>query len=114
MISHLYLGLSLVSQDETPPPTDRCQLHLPSLSGFREPITGPGKNSKKAAKRAVALRAVAILHKKGELDDRLLPTRPEVSPMDDEDDEALEEGQPKAGTKRRKRYYEKELPQFLT
>ena len=88
-----------------------CTLYLPVLSGFREPITGPSRSNKKSARRAVALLAVQLLHQRGELDDRLLPKRPEVAQLDEEDGE--EDGQPKEGTNRRKRYYPKELSSQL-
>ena len=83
-----------------------------------------------------ALKGVEILHRKGELDEHLRPKKLILRPEDDEEDQADEEGLPKvytllmyisiivilhfymsnslkAGTKKRRRYYPRDLPECL-
>ncbi|KAK4883339.1 hypothetical protein RN001_006658 [Aquatica leii] len=55
----------------------RVVIELPTVSNILEPIQGPFMSTKKQAKRAAALKACEILHKRGELDDLLLPIKTE-------------------------------------
>ncbi|KAF2900394.1 hypothetical protein ILUMI_05788 [Ignelater luminosus] len=45
---------------------------------WREPIEGQYMRTKKLAKRAAALKACALLHKNGELDDKLIPKAQDI------------------------------------
>lgn len=115
----------------------QCLLHLPHLTRVYEPVKGEAKLGKKSAKRSAALRAVKILHRlgikmnettsrkricyhssalSGELDEHLRPKKIKLSVDDhgEEDEEDIKGGLlPKAGTKRRKRYYKNQLPNEL-
>lgn len=67
---------------------------------------------KNLAKMAAALYACMKLHKIGELDDNLLPVRnlsDDKSESEEEDDEYPGKKRTKAGTKKRKRIYERKV-----
>ena len=67
---------------------------------------------KNLAKMAAALYACMKLHKIGELDDNLLPVRnlsDDKSESEEEDDESPGKKRTKAGTKKRKRIYERKV-----
>lgn len=79
-----------------------------SLFYFQQSLPMPRKN---LAKMAAALDACKELHRIGELDDNLLPVR---SLSDEDSDSEEEEPEPggkrkKAGTKKRKRRYERKV-----
>ena len=100
------LGISLEA--------DECVLHFPHLAPFPDPIFGPRKENKIAAKRAVALKACQLLHEKGELTYRLLPKTPERLDEDElEWDDEDVKADKRAGTKKRRRYYAKQIPKAL-
>ena len=70
---------------------------------------------KKLAKMAAAYKACKELHGIGELDDDLLPVRSsdEESESEEENAESGEGKKTKAGTKKRKRIYEKKVSSRL-
>ena len=85
-------------------------LHLPHLTPIRDVIKGEAKRSKILAKRAVALKAVKLLHECGELNYYLMPKKIEEECDENEDDVDDCKSKAKTGTKKRKRYYAKETP----
>lgn len=97
-----------------------CRLRLPINSQIRHEIVSKPMPNKIVAKKAAALKAVEILHKKKELDDNFLPVGKEamdfikelgLEPPDDEI-ERVEKG-PRPGTTKRRQYYSKLVAQVL-
>ena len=98
-----------------------CRLRLPINSQIRHEITSIPLPKKITAKKAAALKACEILHKKKELDDNFLPVGKEamdfikelgLEPPDDEI-ERVERG-PRPGTTKRRQYYTKLVADVLT
>ena len=97
-----------------------CRLRLPINSQIRHEIVSKPMPNKIIAKKAAALKAVEILHKKKELDDNFLPVGKEamdfikelgLEPPDDEI-ERVEKG-PRPGTTKRRQYYTKLVAKVL-
>ena len=90
-----------------------CQIHkLIHLATFFLFQQGKAMPRKNLAKMAAALYACIELHKIGELDDNLLPVRnlsDDESESEEEDDESPGKERKKAGTKKRKRVYERKV-----
>ena len=84
-------------------------LHMPHLTPYRVPFVGEAKSNRKRAKRSAALIACKRLHRDGLLDDQLLPRKRVLDIFLDELDCGTSR-QPKTGTKRSRRYYEKSVP----
>ncbi|XP_068760261.1 endoribonuclease Dicer-like isoform X2 [Montipora capricornis] len=91
----------------------RCKLEMPITCQLRETFVSLPMPRKDLAKMAAALSACKELHRIGELDDNLLPVR---SLSDEESESEEEETEPggkkrkKAGTRKRKRTYERKVP----
>ncbi len=94
----------------------KCILHMPHLTPIREPVVGPKYSSCILAKRAVALQACKYLHKVGEITDNLRFKSAEIEDdLDGLDEDSDEDNQhPAAGTKKRRVYYAKKVPEVLT
>ena len=97
-----------------------CKLRLPINSQIRQEIISNPMPTKLIAKKAAALKACEILHKKKELDDNFLPVGKEamdfikelgLEPPDD-DFERVERG-PRPGTTKRRQYYTKLVAEVL-
>ena len=94
----LFKALMLDEPDER----FRCVLYMPHLTPIRDPVVGEWCRTSYLAKTRVAMEAVRMLHRMGELDHHLKPKR-RVAELEDEDDEGAEEGgKPKTGTKKRR------------
>ena len=80
----------------------RFVLYMPHLTPIRDPVVGEWCRTRYLAKTRVAMEAVRMLHRMGELDHHLKP-KSRVAELEDEDDEQTEEGgKPKTGTKKRR------------
>ncbi|KAI1287571.1 Endoribonuclease Dicer [Halotydeus destructor] len=100
-----------------------CELRLPINSKVREPIEGLTMSNQRLAKKAAALKACELLHIAGELDDNFLPSGKELTnqylaelELDICDDDGFEKsikGQPRAGTTKRRQYYNKGIADVL-
>ncbi|XP_064484373.1 endoribonuclease Dicer-like isoform X2 [Ornithodoros turicata] len=92
-----------------------CTVYLPMTSPLKEPIRGDIMETKKAAKMAAALKACKRLHEIGELDDNMLPVKRvvDIGSTEDEEEGTAPAGTPKAGTKKRRRYYRKRVCQLF-
>ena len=66
-----------------------------------------------SAKRSCALAVVEELFRRGELDQRLKVRKRRNIPLDD-DNEEYEDGGGKVGTRKRRRFYQKKIPEMLT
>lgn len=86
-----------------------ASIQLPINSPVKEVIQGVPMSTKLKAKQAVALKMCEILHKRGELDDSLMPVGKEMFEREDDDDVWEEEedlfGEARPGTTKRKQYY---------
>ncbi|CAG2100109.1 unnamed protein product [Medioppia subpectinata] len=96
-----------------------CRLRLPINSQIRHEIRSVAMPNKRTAKKAAALNACEILHKKRELDDNFLPMGKEAIDFikelglePDGDVERVERG-PRPGTTKRRQYYTKLVADVL-
>ena len=91
--------------------------HMPHRTPFCVPVRGEVKPGKKAAKQSTALAICEMLHYYGELDHRL-KVKKRTFVFDDEEEEEETVGHNpnnrKTGTKRMRRFYEKQQPKELT
>nr|QOW64961.1 hypothetical protein [Lymnaea stagnalis] len=97
-------------------PSYIANLRLPINSPVKEELKGPAMRTKKLAKMAVALKMCEILHKKGELDENLVPVGKEMFLYEEEEEWVNEEdlaGQARPGTTKRKQYYIKKTTDAL-
>ncbi|KAH9519444.1 Endoribonuclease Dicer [Bulinus truncatus] len=81
-----------------------------------ETAVGPEMKTKQLAKMAVALKMCEMLHKKGELDENLVPVGKEMFLYEEEEEWLNEEdlaGQARPGTTKRKQYYIKKTAEVL-
>uniref|UniRef100_A0A674F5B1 ribonuclease III n=1 Tax=Salmo trutta TaxID=8032 RepID=A0A674F5B1_SALTR len=90
-------------------------LYLPINSPLRVPV-GPTMNSARLAEKAVALLCCEKLHKKGELDDHLMPVGKETVKYEEEldlhdEEETSVPGRP--GSTKRRQCYPKAIPECL-
>ena len=69
--------------------------------------------TKTGAKRSCALAVVEELFRRGELDQRLKVRKRRNIPLED-DNEGDEDGGGKVGTRKRRRFYQKKIPEMLT
>ncbi|KAK6999788.1 endoribonuclease Dicer [Biomphalaria glabrata] len=98
------------------PPLYIAYLRLPINSPIKEELQGPAMKTRKLAKMAVALKMCEILHKKGELDENLVPVGKEMFLYEEEEECQNEEdmtGQARPGTTKRKQFYIKKTAEVL-
>ncbi|XP_064881872.1 endoribonuclease Dicer [Oncorhynchus nerka] len=91
-------------------------LYLPINSPLRVPVAGPIMNCARLAEKAVALLCCENLHKKGELDDHLMPVGKETVKYEEEldlhdEEETSVPGRP--GSTKRRQCYPKAIPECL-
>ncbi|KAK6307495.1 hypothetical protein J4Q44_G00226430 [Coregonus suidteri] len=91
-------------------------LYLPINSPLRVPVAGPTMNCARLAEKAVALLCCEKLHKKGELDDHLMPVGKETVKYEEEldlhdEEETSVPGRP--GSTKRRQCYPKAIPECL-
>ncbi|XP_077537077.1 endoribonuclease Dicer-S-like isoform X2 [Haemaphysalis longicornis] len=89
-----------------------CTVYLPMASPLKEPIQGIAMETKKQAKMAAALETCKRLHEIGEFDSSLLPIKAVRRVLEDSDEEDADDAPPgtaKAGTKKRRRVYPKQV-----
>nr|XP_023842070.1 LOW QUALITY PROTEIN: endoribonuclease Dicer-like [Salvelinus alpinus] len=92
-------------------------LYLPINSPLRVPVAGPIMNCARLAEKAVALLCCENLHKKGELDDHLMPVGKETVKYEEEldlhdEEETSVPGRP--GSTKRRQCYPKAIPECLS
>ncbi|KRZ94846.1 Endoribonuclease dcr-1 [Trichinella sp. T8] len=101
----------VVSGECAPSPKYRATLKLPINSPVKELICGPTVNSVMLARRSVALEAVKLLHRRGELYDSLMPIGKEMVASlliaDEDDEEWPVTGKACPGSSKRRQYYNK-------
>ncbi|OUC47858.1 RNase3 domain protein [Trichinella nativa] len=101
----------VVSEGCAPSPKYRATLKLPINSPVKELICGPTVNSVMLARRSVALEAVKLLHRRGELYDSLMPIGKEMVASlfiaDEDDEEWPVTGKACPGSSKRRQYYNK-------
>ncbi|KAJ7990868.1 hypothetical protein DPEC_G00291370 [Dallia pectoralis] len=91
-------------------------LYLPINSPLRVPVAGPIMKCARLAEKAVALLCCEKLHKKGELDDHLMPVGKETVKYEEEldlhdEEETSVPGRP--GSTKRRQCYPKAIPECL-
>uniref|UniRef100_A0A8C8EWS7 ribonuclease III n=1 Tax=Oncorhynchus tshawytscha TaxID=74940 RepID=A0A8C8EWS7_ONCTS len=94
----------------------KSTLYLPINSPLRVPVAGPTMNCARLAEKAVALLCCEKLHKKGELDDHLMPVGKETVKYEEEldlydEEETSVPGRP--GSTKRRQCYPKAIPECL-
>ncbi|XP_068738102.1 endoribonuclease Dicer-like [Montipora capricornis] len=93
-----------------------CELEMPTNCQLRKTIVSPPMRGKNLAKMTAAFFACQELHRIGELDDNLLPVRSlsdEESEPEEEETETGGRKRTKAGTRKRKRIYERKVPKLF-
>ncbi|KRZ24892.1 Endoribonuclease dcr-1 [Trichinella pseudospiralis] len=95
----------------------KATLKLPINSPVKELIFGPTVGSAKLARMSVALEAVKLLHRRGELYDSLMPIGKEMVAnlliADEDDEEWPVTGKAFPGSSKRRQYYNKAIPECL-
>lgn len=95
-----------------------CTVYLPMASPLKAPIQGIAMDTKKQAKMAAALETCKRLHEIGEFDSSLLPIKAVRRVLEDSDGEEEADDAPpgtaKAGTKKRRRLYPKQVCQLFS
>uniref|UniRef100_A0A8C7T0B3 ribonuclease III n=1 Tax=Oncorhynchus mykiss TaxID=8022 RepID=A0A8C7T0B3_ONCMY len=94
----------------------KSTLYLPINSPLRVPVAGPTMNCARLAEKAVALLCCEKLHKKGELDDHLMPVGKETVKYEEEldlhdEEETSVPGRP--GSTKRRQCYPKAIAECL-
>ncbi|XP_033114296.1 endoribonuclease Dicer-like isoform X2 [Anneissia japonica] len=116
--THLTPQCKVVQVNQGNPPVYQATLCLPINAPNRDPIVGVEMPRKKYAEMAVALKTIEMLHKQGELSDRLLPIEKNAF-LESENfgyksfEEEYVEGQARPGTTKRRQYYNKQVARCL-